>query len=726
MEVAGSDRRKRAVFTHPAVPLGILVVGLVSAAAVRIWIGSKIAAPQLLCDEFIYADVAENIATEGRFALRDDSWNSNFLYPALIAPAWAASSMENTYELAKGVNVGLMVVAGLIVFLWAKRLVESAWALVAAALTVILPQGLYATLLLAENGFLPAFLAGTLAIALALERPTPARQMVVLAAIGVASAVRLQALVLVPILVTAIAVKAALDLRARGQTGRRASLVASVKPFWLSATLLALGAVLYLAVTLGRGSSLAGGFGAYEAVLSADYSVSEAARWTRLHLADLALVAGVVPLSALLLLAWLAARGRRVPDPVERAFLAVTVAAIPWILAGAGVFASRFTGWVTERYTFYLAPLLIIALVVWLARGLPRPPLATALALLASLVLLESLSVERYLGVFDLPSSLSLYALFRFSEDLPDGAPGLEWLVLGGAAVLALSFALLPRRAAAVFLPAALAAFFIGSSFPVFDGLRTQSVALRAVAGANPAWVDDAVNEGDEAVFVFSPMGDVWESSTLMLQAEFWNERIDAVYNHGTAELCPLPERNAAIEPEGGRLLAAATEAGSNSRYVVADRRLELAGRIVAEQGGLALYDAKPPLRILGLTEGVYLDGWTGADAVFTRYSPEESGGEVAIFLSRPWSGPALPEGVVQVTVGTLAPGPDGQPLIDEITATREWRPGSTKGKLFVVPTPSGPFRIEIHVEPTFSPASYGLPDARQLGVKASFRFLPA
>jgi hypothetical protein len=707
--------------------VGILVFGLlVATGLVRIWLGTKIAAPQLLCDEFIYADVAQNIATEGRFALRDDAWTSNFLYPALIAPAWAASSMGDTYELAKGINVALVILAGLIVFLWAKRLVSAAWALVAAGLMVLLPQALYATLLLTENGLLPAFLAGTFAIALALERPTPARQLVMLAAIGVASAVRLQAFALVPILVTAIAVKAALDLRARGQTGRRASLLASVKPFWPSAALLALGAVLYLAVTLGRGSSLTSGFGAYEAVLSADYSVSDAARWTRLHLADLAVVVGVVPLSALLLLTWLATRGKRIPDPAERAFLAVTLAALPWVLAEAGVFASRFTDWVTERYTFYLAPLLIIALVVWLARGLPRPPLATALALLASLVLVESLSVERHLGVFDLTSSLSLYALFRFNEDLPGGAPGIEWLVLGGAAVLALAFALLPRRAAAVFLPAALAAFFLASSFPIFDGLRTQSLAVRSAAGTNPTWVDDAIASGDEAVFFFSPMGDVWESSTFMLQAEFWNERIDAVYNHGTAELCPLPERNAAIEPDGGRLLAAASEADSSSRYVVADRRLELAGRIVAEQGALVLYEAEPPLRVLGLTEGVYLDGWTGADAFFTRYSPEESRGEVAIFVSRPWTGPELPDGIARITVGTLAPGPDGTPQINEVTTKREWRPGSTKGKLFVVPTPSGPFRIEIHVEPTFSPASYGLPDARQLGVKASFRFLPA
>jgi hypothetical protein len=728
MEKTSFDPRKRAVLARPATQLCILVVGLISAATVWIWVGSKIVAPQLLCDEFIYANVAENIATEGRFGLRDGPWNSNFLYPALIAPAWAGSSMEMTFDLAKGINVALLILAALIVYLWARRLVSSVWALVATGLALLIPHALYTTLLLTENGLYPAFLVATFGIALALERPTLARQLLVLAAIALASAVRLQALILLPILVTAVAIKAGFDLRARGEKSRRDSLLASIKPFWPTPAILSLGAIVYLAATVARGWSLGSGFGAYESALDADYSFSEAARWTRLHLADLALLIGVVPLSALIVLAWLAASGRRHPDVAERAFLAVTLAAVPWTLAEAGIFASRFTGGITERYTFYLAPLLILAFVLWLARGLPRPPLPTALALVAALLLVESLSVERFLGPFDLPNSPTLYALFRFDAERPVGWPGIEWLVLAGAGVLALAFAFLPRRAAATLLPLGLAAFFVFSSIRVLDGLRFQATSVRAVAGSEASWIDAKLSPDDEAAFFFTPMGDVWESSTLMLQAEFWNERIAAIYNLGIPELCPLPERSAAIDLSSGRIVAKASEQTvlltPSPAYVVTDRRLELEGRVVAEQGALVLYELEPPARAVGLTEGVFLDGWIGAAGAFSRYAPAERGEEIAIFLARP--GPTRREpGVAKITMGTLATGPDGQPRIGRVIARRRWEMGTVQGKLIVLPAPRSAFRIEIQVEPTFPAAAYVPEDARQLGVKASFRFLP-
>ncbi len=38
------------------------------------------------------------------------------------------------------------------------------------------------------------------------------------------------------------------------------------------------------------------------------------------------------------------------------------------------------------------------------------------------------------------------------------------------------------------------------------------------------------------------------------------------------------------------------------------------------------------------------------------------------------------------------------------------------------VPTPQTPYRLEINVEPTFSPLNYGQPDARQLGAQVDIR----
>ena len=93
-----------------------------------------------------------------------------------------------------------------------------------------------------------------------------------------------------------------------------------------------------------------------------------------LHFAELPLSVGVLPACALLVLLGLAFRRGGTRNEAERAFLAVTTAAVAWIVVEVAVFASRFSLRIEERYMFFLAPLLFLAFVLWLDRGLPRPP----------------------------------------------------------------------------------------------------------------------------------------------------------------------------------------------------------------------------------------------------------------------------------------------------------------------------------------------------------------
>ena len=39
-------------------------------------------------------------------------------------------------------------------------------------------------------------------------------------------------------------------------------------------------------------------------------------------------------------------------------------------------------------------------------------------------------------------------------------------------------------------------------------------------------------------------------------------------------------------------------------------------------------------------------------------------------------------------------------------------------GRRFTLPTPGDPYRVEVHVGSTFTPADYGYPDTRQLGAQ--------
>jgi hypothetical protein len=104
------------VTEHPAVGRWIrdrwpafALVGLVlTAATVRIVVVRGMEAPVILCDEFIYANLAKNLADHGQYMFRDVTLHQSLLYPLLLAPAWFADSMNTTYGLAKGITASAM------------------------------------------------------------------------------------------------------------------------------------------------------------------------------------------------------------------------------------------------------------------------------------------------------------------------------------------------------------------------------------------------------------------------------------------------------------------------------------------------------------------------------------------------------------------------------------------------------------------------------------------
>ena len=231
-----------------------------------------------------------------------------------------------------------------------------------------------------ENAFLPAFVLASFAFAAALERPTLVRQAVAFAAILVAALVRLQGLVLVAVLPTAILLKVVFELRDAPRPQPLRFVWVELRRYWVSGALLAAGAVLYALREVASGRSLSSGLGSYQAVAHAGYSFGEVRHWVLLHAAELPLAAGVIPVCAFLLLFGLAFARGGTRNESERAFLAVTAAAVVWIVVEVATFASKFSLRIEERYMFFLAPLLLLAFALWLDRGLPRPPVLAAVA----------------------------------------------------------------------------------------------------------------------------------------------------------------------------------------------------------------------------------------------------------------------------------------------------------------------------------------------------------
>ena len=108
--------------------------------------------------------------------------------------------------------------------------------------------------------------------------------------------------------------------------------------------------------------------GIYSGVADFDLSASALARWSFLNVVALAIAAGwaIVP-GASIALGQLLRRGN---EP-ERAFAALTVLVTPMVILEAAVFGAG-EGRLIERYTFYIAPLIVIGFLVALSRGLLR------------------------------------------------------------------------------------------------------------------------------------------------------------------------------------------------------------------------------------------------------------------------------------------------------------------------------------------------------------------
>jgi hypothetical protein len=698
--------------------LGVLVV----AVLVRLILVRGNEAPWIMVDELLYSESAKSLAAEGELRHREGPAPFLGIYPFLIAPAWLAESMATTYAIAKAINVLLMTLAAVPVFFWARRLVSPLAALIPATLVLIMPAFYLTGLLMTENAFFSAFLLATFAIAVALERPSLLHQGFALAAVGVAVAVRLQALVLLGVLVSAAVLNALLELRARDDGSPHGRLfLRRLSPLWPTGVALVAVVVSYFAAKTIQDESLATGLGSYAEVATVSYDWWDALRWTVYHAAGLGLSVALLPLSALVVLAGLVWRRDYASTAAERAFVAVALSAVVWLTIEVGVFASRFAFRIEERTLFHVAPLLLIALVLWIQRGAPRPRLLGAIASLIPAALLIAFPFESLLNVSLLSDAFSLIPLLELAGN--EGVVTVRIVVASAAILLAVLFFSVPVRMLAWAVPALVASFFVGWSYVVQERLDSHSEAVRGVpvVGDRVSWVDEELGEGANVAFLYTSNVD----PHALWQTEFWNRAIGPVVNIGQRELGPLVETATTIDYETGELVPVAGQplaAGtSTATHVLTPRTHPLQAPLAAQRGPWSIFVAEPPVRLAAATDGVAADGWMGADASYTHFVEQEDGGRIGVRLSRfSWSGPDVP-GEIRVRVGDLVLSANGAPRIGRLTSTATGTIHAGQEETFLLETPPPPFRVEIHIEPTFSPASFGFADTRQLGAIASF-----
>jgi hypothetical protein len=702
--------------SRTAVLTGALAGFVLILFVLRLWLTRKIVTPWIMSDELLYSELARSFADEHRFLVRDAFYPIyNVGYSLLISPAWLAGSMKTTYELAKMINVVLMTLGLIPVYLWSRRLMRPLYAVLATALAALLPAFLYTGMIMTENGSFAATMLAFFAIALMLERPTPLREVAALAAVGLSYFVRGQSLILGVVLPAAVLLKLALDTRAAPGPGRGRFLRREAMRYVPLAGIYVAGIVGYVLYKTARGVPLSSGLGVYSGLTVVHYSLSDSFHWTVEHFAELGLALGIFPISALIVLLGLALL-RGAESPAERAFLAVAGSAVVLIVVQVAVYASVFSLRIEERYMFFLAPLLLMALLLWLDRGLPRPPILTAFAAFAPAALLLALPLEKRLNMSTFSDTFAFIPLLRLSYHF--SIPTVRWLMLAAGLAAAITILVIPRRFATLVLPSAIAIYLVLTTYAVYGAVRDFSKTSRVVnAPAQLDWVDARLPKGETAGFIFGGTADPFGEAQRMWQTEFWNRDVKRVYNIAP-EPASFAKTPAVIDFGSGRIVAQDGKPFPYD-YAIAGSGLGLSGQVVATAAPFALYRVHAPLRLEQIVEGLYPDGWTGPDAGITRYTG--SAGRFELRLSREsWAGPDVP-GQVTIELGRPVPRSGGGLTLGKVLTRRTWMIHSQARRTFTFQAPKPPYRIEIHVRPTFSPSRFGSADTRELGTQLSF-----
>ena len=581
-----SDRR-------PILVLAALVVGI---ALVYAGSAQFVSTPRVHPDEHIYGGGAASLGEGEGLKLRGEPYELGPVYPALLAPILAvAGDRETAYPLYKALNALLFALAAIPIYLVARRLLQPWWSVGVAAFSIAIPSSMYVALVMTESASYLAYSLALLAIVLALERPTGARQLAVLGAVTLAYATRAQFAVLFGAYVLALA---GVWVMSRDREPFRAL----ARRLWPTLAALALGVVVLVVRPLVTGSSPLDAIGAYE-VLFRGYDPLTIAKWGAYHLADLELYLAVIPVAvAPIVLSLLWRRGRD-GARTSAAFVAAFATVNAGMLFVTAAFASTEFGFdrLHDRNVFYLTPLWLIVLGVWLAEGLPRPRVATAVGIASALGLLAALPF-RYIasdvGVDVVPSALWA----RLQELLEGEVVTARKLMVAAVVVLLILVAVLPRRLWWVF-PSVLLATFATTATLAWERIADATENAVFAGGLERQWVDDLLPDGTSVTKVYLVSTDcpasavTWHSLYL---TEFFNRSLERAAYIGESIPDGLPIRRVDVASGGGLV----DEAGDplEADYVVTQPGIELAGEELGRgtAANLVLWRTESPVRVVG------------------------------------------------------------------------------------------------------------------------------
>lgn len=573
---------------------GACVLLVAASALGRAISTSGLAAPWIAPDEPTYGMLGRSLWGAGKLTILGVQGPFyGIVYPALAGLPLTVLGTVDGLRALRIVQALVMSATGGLVYMWARRLVSRRFALVATALTLAIPAFTYSGLIMTEVAFYPIATLALVAMARALEEPLLERQALAVAAILLVSLTRLQGLVLLPVLVTAIATAALFERSAR-----------LLRKFALTLVLLSIAGALL--VGLHQAGASGDVLGAYTTTASTSYQVGSALRWIVWHAAGLVVLVAGLPLLAAVALAGDAIRGRE-RSPAARALLAVSLSFAVWSVVQVGVFASRFSDVLLERNLITVAPPLFIVFALWLERGLPRPQPWTALG--CAVVVIPSLALPAT-RLTDPAAAPQAFTSLAFTHVLGWTSPGWTRAVWIATVVLLTGiFFAVPRRAVWV-LPAVALILLVGASAVASADVHRLAGDLRRglFGSADSRWVDRAADGSVTYVYDGSLYWNgVWIHA-------FWNSRIDEVVTLPGPQPGALPPHETVSPRFDGRLYTTTGEQ-VDGPYVLASERMTFAGSPVRsirqpiDGSTLTLWKVDPPVRVRMLRTGFQPNG---------------------------------------------------------------------------------------------------------------------
>jgi hypothetical protein len=285
---------------------------------------------------------------------------------------------------------------------------------------------------------------------------------------------------------------------------------------------------------------------------------------------------------------------------LHRTFVVTAASIGAWMMLLVALYASQPLphSRIYERYTFYVIPLLVLGLLVWVERGRPLPGRAR-LIVAAGAALPLAIPFREFLAPHEstvATSTVSLvpWALARlaFGSILP--------VYIGTAVFLFCCWLLFvsdtPRAPRRLLLAPIVYFLVVGLVVTVVHLALASRAARLGVGHPTASWIDRRVGSGAHVAAVWSGTArGGWHSGYPIWEAAFFNRSLRTVYtvrgSFGLWAATPLRLQGTLALADGEPVRPA---------YVLADPRTKVVGQVLGRDAstGMTLYQVRGPLRV--------------------------------------------------------------------------------------------------------------------------------